>query len=79
MLVVGAEPPTVSLRNGTGVLWVLTATHLCDDPPRQGGGSPERQLVPCVDCIVWLLVHCEVVIVNHTPAAESHMSWVQAT
>ena len=58
------EPPTASRRNGTGVLWVLTKTHLCDDPPRQGGGSPERQLVPCVDCIEWLLVHCEVVIVN---------------
>ena len=67
MLVVGAEPPTASRLNGTGVLWVLTRTLRCDDPPRQGGGSPESQLVPCVDCIVWLLVHCEVVIVNRTP------------
>ena len=65
MLVVGAEPPTACRRNVTGVLWVLTGTHLCDDDPtRQGSGSPERQLVPCVDCIVWLLVHCEVVKVN---------------
>ena len=39
-----SEPPTASRNNGTGVLWVLTGTHRCDDPPRQGGGSPERQL-----------------------------------
>ena len=31
----------------TGVPWVLTGTHPCDGPPRQGGGTPERQLVPC--------------------------------
>ena len=64
VLVVGAEPLTASRRNGTGALRVLTGTHRCDDPPRQGGGSPERQLVQCVDCIVLLLVHCEVVMVN---------------
>ena len=32
----------------TGVLWVLTRTHPCDDPPRQGGEPSERQLVQCV-------------------------------
>ena len=45
------EPPTASRRNGTGVLWVLTGTHLCDDPPRQGESS-ERQLVQCV--VAWV-------------------------
>ena len=35
--------------------------------------------VACVDCIVWLLVHSEVVIVKHTPSAEARMSFVQAT
>ena len=40
-------------------LLVLTGTHRCDDPPRQGGGSPERQLVRCVDCGRALLVHSE--------------------
>ena len=29
----------------TGVLWVLTRTHLCDDSPRQGGEPSQRQLV----------------------------------
>ena len=29
---------------GTGVLWVLTGTHPCDDPPRQDGEPSERQL-----------------------------------
>ena len=29
----------------TGVLWVLTETHPCDDSPRQGGEPSERQLV----------------------------------
>ena len=46
--VVVVEPPTASRRDGTGVLWVLTGTHRCDDPPRQGGESSERQLVQCV-------------------------------
>ena len=31
----------------TGVPWVLTGTHPCDAPPRQGGGTSERQLVLC--------------------------------
>ena len=52
VLVVGAEPPTAFRRNGTGVLWVSTWTHRCDDPPRQGGGSSKSQLVHCVDCNV---------------------------
>ena len=54
------EPPTASRRNGTGVLWVLTGTHRCDDPPRQGGESSERQLVQCV--VAWvraLWMSCE--------------------
>ena len=42
------QPPL----SGTGVLWVLTGIHLCDDPSRQGGGSPERQLVRCV--VAWV-------------------------
>ena len=33
---------------GTGVLSELTGTHLCDDPPRQDGESPKRQLELCV-------------------------------
>ena len=45
-----SEPLTGSRNNGTGVLRGLTGTHLCDDPPRQGGASPERQPVCCVDC-----------------------------
>ena len=36
----------------TGVPWVLTGTHPCDAPPRQGGGTSERQLV------LWWSVSC---------------------
>ena len=52
MLWVCAEPPTASRRNGTGVLWVLTGTHRCDDPPRQDGKPSERQLVQCI--VAWV-------------------------
>ena len=68
------EPPTASRRNGTGVLWVLTGTHRCDDPPKQGGESSERQLVQCV--VAWvraLWMSCKVLIgaiFDHTPSAE---------
>ena len=51
--VVVVEPPTASRRNGTGVLWVLTGTHRCDDPPRQDGEPSERQLVQCI--VAWVL------------------------
>ena len=43
---------------GTGVLWVLTGTHPCDDPPRHDGDPSKRQLVLCVIarvCVVVLL------------------------
>ena len=39
------QPLLVRARS---VLWVLTGTHPCDDPPRQDGEPPERQLVHCV-------------------------------
>ena len=42
------QPPL----SGTRLLRVLTGTHRCDDPPKQGGGSPERQLVRCV--VAWV-------------------------
>ena len=48
----------VSTMVSTCVMWVLTGTHLCDDPPRQDGESPKRQLVLCVvasACVVVLL------------------------
>ena len=39
------EQPTASPPKWARVyLWVLTGTHLCDDPPRQGGESLERRL-----------------------------------
>ena len=47
------QPPL----SGTGVLWVLTRTNRCDDPPRQGGGSPERQLVRAL-LLRFVLLHC---------------------
>ena len=50
--VVVVDPPTASRRNGTGVLWVLTGTHRCDDPPRQDGEPSERQLVRCI--VAWV-------------------------
>ena len=66
-----SEPPTASRTNGTGVLWVLTGTHWCDDPPKRGGASPECQLVRCVDC------GC---LYSNTPSAEARVSsCVQAT
>ena len=40
----GHPQPSLS---GTGVLWVSTGTHLCVDPPRQGGGSTMRQPSGC--------------------------------
>ena len=40
---------------GTGVLWVLTRTHPCDDPPRQDGEPSERQLVLACWLVRWLL------------------------
>ena len=50
--VVVVEPPTASRRNGTGVLWVLTGTHRCDDPPTQDSEPSERQLVQCI--VAWV-------------------------
>ena len=41
---VGHPQPYLS---GTSVLWVSTTTHLCVDPPRQGGGSTMRQPSGC--------------------------------
>ena len=78
---VGAEPPTASRS--------LTAKVHCGCSPGPTGvmTHPGRAVdlqsasscVACVDCIVWLLVRSEVVIVKHTPSAEARMSFVQAT
>ena len=47
-----SHPQPPSFREH-GVLWVSTGTHPYDDPPKQGGGPSERQLVPCaVACAV---------------------------
>ena len=49
-------------KNVCLISWRVTS---CDiivvgaDPPRQRGGSPERQLARCVDCGRALLVHSE--------------------
>ena len=42
LLVSNPQPPTVV---GTGVLWVWTGTHPCDDLPKQDGEPSERQLL----------------------------------
>ena len=39
--------PRLLTEVSTGVPWVLTGTHPCDAPPRQGGGTSERQNVLC--------------------------------
>ena len=41
---------------GTGVLWVLTGTHPCDDAPRQVDEPSERQLVLVCLLVRWLLL-----------------------
>ena len=48
-------------------------------PGRAVGHQSASSCVACVDCIVWLLVHSEVVTVKQTPSAEARMSFVQAT
>ena len=47
------QPHSLSTEVGTSVLWVLTGTHPCDDPPRKDGELSERQLV-----LTCLLVRC---------------------
>ena len=44
------EPPAAFPRMGTGVLRVLTGTHLCDDPSKHDDKPSERQLL-----LAWLL------------------------
>ena len=52
-----SNPQPLQTEVGTGVLWVLTGTHPCDDPPRQDGGEPsERQLVLACVLVWWLLL-----------------------
>ena len=49
-----SEHPTgLSTEVGTGVLWVLTGTHPCDDPPRQDGEPSERKLVLACLLVRW--------------------------
>ena len=52
---VGEQPTAFQTEVGTGVLWVLTRTHPCDDPPRQDGEPSERQLVLACLLVRWLL------------------------
>ena len=53
------ESPTAFLAYQARVYCgLLTGTHQCDDPPKQDGGSPERQHLHCVvasACVVVLL------------------------
>ena len=49
---------------GTGVLWVLTGTHPCDDPPRQDGEPSERQLLLACLLVRWLLLSWLIVAVR---------------
>ena len=53
---VGEQPTAIPTEVGTGVLWVLTGTHPCDDPPRQDGEPSERQLVLACLLVRWLLL-----------------------
>ena len=66
MLWVCAEPPTASRRNGTGVLWVLTGTHWCDDPVSHSASSCSALLLGFVlcGCRVRALIGA---IFDHTP------------
>ena len=53
---VGEQPTAFQTEVGTGVLWVLTRTHPCDDRPRQDGEPAERQLVLACLLVRWLFV-----------------------
>ena len=66
----------------TGVPWVLTGTHPCDAPPRQGGGTSERQLVPCwsvccgartrsVKCAAVYVLYCVLSQMNRNNCAKN--------
>ena len=42
---------------GTGVLWVLTGTHPCGPPPRQGGGGTRAPALTYVHTVCVYFAH----------------------
>ena len=53
---VGEQPTASPPKWARGVLWALTGTHPCNDPPRQDGEPSERQLLLACLLVQWLLL-----------------------